>query len=151
MQEDSGLRPQADSPSGPTWSPQDLRHLDGLRELEISVPPADGVPGRWTPIWVVVADDEVFVRTWHRRNTGWYGRAVASGSALIRMRGEPVHVIVTATGSTDADAVDASYRAKYGAAGAQSMLTAEAVASTLRLAPRPVPTITQQNHPAGRR
>ena len=84
-------------------------------------------------------------------NTGWYGRAVASGSAVIRMRGEPVDVIVTATGSTDADAVDASYRAKYGAAGAQSMVTAEAVASTLRLTPRPVPTITERNHPGERR
>lgn len=151
MQKNSGLGPQADRPTQPTWSTQDLLHLDGMRELEIAAPRADGGLGRWTPIWVVVADDEVFVRTWQRRNTGWYGRAVASGSARIRMRSEPVDVIVAATGDTDADAVDAAYRAKYGAAGAQSMVTAEAVASTLRLTPRPVPTITEPNPPAERR
>lgn len=117
---------------GRPWTPEDLRHLDESRELEISAPRADGSRGPWTPIWVVVAGDGVFVRTWRRRSTGWYGRAVASASARIRVAGRSVDVIVTVTGDTDAAVIDEAYRSKYGA-GAESMVTAEAAASTLRL------------------
>ena len=81
---------------------------------------------------MVVVEDEVFVRTWHRRTTGWYGRAVASARASIRVKGHPVDVIVTVTGEADADAIDEAYRTKYGV-GAQSMITTEASASTLCL------------------
>jgi hypothetical protein len=121
-----------DAPKG-SWPADDLRHLDGSREVEVSAARMSGVPGRWRPIWVVVADGEVFVRTWHRRTTGWYGRAVESGHAWIRMSSGLVDAIVTVAGDTDADVIDAAYRAKYGAAGAESMVTAEAAASTLRL------------------
>jgi hypothetical protein len=117
---------------GGTWTAEDLQHLAGLRELEIAAAKVGGGHGPWTPIWVVVVEDEVFVRTWHRRSTGWYGRAVGSGRARIRLSGDSVEVVVAATGATGADAVDAAYRTKYGA-GALSMITAEAAASTLRL------------------
>ena len=36
------------------WATEHLRFLAGIRELEIAVPHADGRPGAWTPIWVVV-------------------------------------------------------------------------------------------------
>ena len=117
---------------GGTWTAEDLRHLAGLRELEIAAAKVGGGHGPWTPIWVVVVEEEVFVRTWHRRSTGWYGRAVGSARARIRMSGESVDVIVAATGDRGAEAVDAAYRTKYGA-GAPSMVTTEAAASTLRL------------------
>lgn len=118
---------------GVAWTPEDLHHLDGLRELEIAAARAGGEAGPWTPVWVVVADGGLFVRTWRRRKTGWYGRAVAAGHARIRVSGESADVLVAVTGGVDAAAVDAAYRTKYGDAGAQSILTAEAAASTLRL------------------
>jgi hypothetical protein len=113
------------------WTPADLGALADAHELEIASDPA----ARWMPIWVVVVDDGVFVRTWQRRKTGWYGRAVASGRAWIHVADEPVEVVVTPTGDEIPDAVDAAYRAKYSFAGAGSMVTAEAAASTLRLTP----------------
>ena len=118
---------------GAQWTPDDLRFLLASPELEIAPPDAGGKPGPWTPIWVVVVDGEVFVRTWHRRTTGWYGRAVRSGRARARVSGDPIDVHIAAAGDADADAIDAAYRTKYGMAGAQSMITAEAAASTLRL------------------
>ena len=121
------------SASRGAWSSDDLRYLAGSRELEIAAPRIHGGTERWTPIWVVVVDDEVFVRTWHQRNTGWYGRAVEAARAWIRVAGDRVGVVVAATGRTNADAIDAAYRTKYGAGGAQSMVTIEAAASTLRL------------------
>ena len=113
---------------GTPWTSEDLRHIAGSRELEIAAPRAGGGSGRWTPIWVVVVDDAVFVRTWHRRNTGWYGGAVGSGRAWIRVSGDSVEVIVQAAGDTDAGSVDAAYRTKYGEEGARSMITDEAAA-----------------------
>lgn len=122
--------------AGGAWTTEALHHLVGIRELAIAAPRAHGSE-RWTPIWVVVVDDEVFVRTWLRRDTGWYGRAVDAARASIRIAGESVGVIVEATGDADAGAIDAAYRAKYGEDGARSMVTAEAAASTLRLTRAP--------------
>ncbi len=113
------------------WTPGELSSLAETRELEI----ASSSTGRPLPIWVVVEADRVFVRTWQRRTTGWYGRAVASGRAWIRVAAASVEVVITPTAEVDADAVDSAYAAKYGTSGASSMVTAEAAASTLLLTP----------------
>ena len=55
------------------------------------------------------------------------------GARWIRVSGEAVEVIVDVAGDDEAAAVDAAYRTKYGTGGAESMVTAEAAASTLRL------------------
>lgn len=117
------------------WTSEQLRNLADARELHVSAPRAGATPRAWVPIWVVVVDDSVFVRRWYRRETGWYGRAVASGEAWVRVAGDPVQVRVTAVGPREADAVDAAYRSKYGTAAASSMVTDEAAASTLLLTP----------------
>ncbi len=117
------------------WTSEQLRYLADARELHVSAPRGGGTPRTWVPIWVVVVDDSVFVRTWYRRETGWYGRAAASGDAWIRVADDSVQVQVTAVGPRESDAVDAAYRVKYGTAAASSMVSDEAVASTLILTP----------------
>ncbi|MFF2487305.1 DUF2255 family protein [Microbacterium sp. NPDC058062] len=118
------------------WSSEELRVLSDTIEIEVSASRGDGSFGRWTTIWAVVAGAEVFVRTWHRRETGWYGGAVRSGAARVLVGDTTVDVTVEAIGDTDAANVDAAYRSKYGDLAARSMVTAEAAASTLRLIPR---------------
>lgn len=118
------------------WSSEELRVLSDAIEIEVSASRGDGGFGRWTTIWVVVAETDVLVRTWHRRDTGWYGGAVRSGAARVRVGDTTVDVTVEAIGDTDAATVDAAYRSKYGNLAARSMVTAEAAASTLRLIPR---------------
>lgn len=125
--------PMTSTASQASWTPDDLHELDRRRELEVAAPLDGGGRGSWTPIWVVVADGQVFVRTWRRRKTGWYGRAVSAERAWIRMPAGPVDVRVEAVGSTGAHAIDDAYRRKYGTAAAESMVSAEAAASTLRL------------------
>jgi hypothetical protein len=116
------------------WAPAELADIDAAHELEI-------LARRWTPIWVVVAGDQVYVRTWHRRDTGWYGQARHTGRARIRVPGLEAAVLVDDVGPAARDTVDAAYRAKYGA-GAASMVTDTSAASTLRLTP-------DGSHPAG--
>ncbi len=117
---------------GRAWTVEQLASVASAAELEIAVQRADGSAGDWTPIWAVVVGGDVLVRTWVRRDTGWYGRAVRSGRARIRVPGVEADVLVE-TDAADAAAVNEAYREKYGVAGAASMTTDEAVASTLRL------------------
>lgn len=66
-----------------SWSPDELHLVDAAEELHIAVVRFDGSPGRWVPIWVVCAGGQVYVRTWYRRDTGWFGQALRSGQARV--------------------------------------------------------------------
>jgi hypothetical protein len=118
------------------WSPDDLRLIDAATELQIAVRSSDGSLRRWVPIWVVCAGGQVYVRTWYRRDTGWFGHALRSRRARIRVPGLEADVTIDDIGdaSTQVTAVvDAAYRTKYGRGGTSSMVTAIAAATTLRL------------------
>jgi len=121
------------------WSPAELREIDATPELQIAGRRADGTLRRWVPIWVVSTGGQVYVRTWYRRDTGWFGQALASGRARIRVLGLEADVTVADVGEGTPDlraGVDAAYEAKYGRGGAtERMVSAEAAAATLRLSP----------------
>jgi len=70
-----------------TWTPEQLQRIDGSDELEIASRRADGTLRQFVPIWVVRVDDQVYVRTWHRRTTGWFGRVLDTHRARVRERG----------------------------------------------------------------
>ena len=121
-----------------TWSPQDLERISAARELHIAVMRADGTFGGWTPIWVVCTGEQAYVRTWYRRDTGWFGRALRSHRARISVPGLEADVAIEDVGEGDAELredVDAAYRTKYGSAGSSSMVDPSAAATTLRLSP----------------
>jgi hypothetical protein len=121
-----------------TWSPDELRLITAARELEIAVRRSDGGLRRWVPIWVVCAGGQVYVRTWYRRDTGWFGHALRARRARIRVPGLEADITVEDTGDASNQVtidVDAAYRTKYGRGGAGSMVTATAAATTLRLNP----------------
>lgn len=118
------------------WSSDDLRLLSEARELEIAVRRSDGTLRQWVPIWVVCAGGQTYVRTWYRRETGWFGAAVRSRRARVRVPGLEADVTVEDVGDASAEVtgeVDAAYRAKYGGGDDGSMVTATAAATTLRL------------------
>lgn len=126
------------------WRPEELDLVERAHELEIAVRRADGTLRAWTPIWVVRVDGQVYVRSWHRRETGWFGHAVHERAAAVRVPKLTADVTVVDVGAgSEADAaradvqarVDAAYRAKYGDRGAASMVTVEAATTTLRLDP----------------
>jgi hypothetical protein len=126
-----------------TWTPEQLTRIDESDELEIAARRADGTLWRWTPIWVVRVDGQVYVRTWHRRTSGWFGAVVDSGQARVRVPGLEAGVSVEDVGEGPGELrarVDQAYRAKYARYGDGSvgpMVADAAAVATLRLAPEP--------------
>jgi hypothetical protein len=122
-----------------TWSSHELECIADAAELRIATTRADGTLRRWVPIWVVCVDEQVFVRTWHRREDGWFGHVLRSPRARIEVPGLESDVVVEDVGEGNAElraSVDAAYRSKYGRYGATSvdrMVIDDAAAATLRL------------------
>ena len=121
------------------WSPDELERIERAEELRIATERADGTLRRDVPIWVVSAGGHVYVRTWYRRDNGWFGHAVGTRRARIRIAGLEADVAVEDIGDDKsylrAD-VDAAYRAKYGRyreATVDRMVSDDAAATTLRL------------------
>jgi hypothetical protein len=122
-----------------SWSGEQLDRISRSGELQIASCRSDGTLRRWVPIWVVRVDDAVYVRTWYRRTTGWFGDVIELPQARIRVSGLEVDVLITDLGEGPLglrSSVDTAYRTKYGPSGHQSMVTADAAATTLRLDPQ---------------
>ena len=121
------------------WPAEALQRIVKAEELEIAARRTDGTLRRWVPIWVVGVGGRIYVRTWHRRDTGWFGQVLDSRRARIRVPGLEADVAVEDIGKGEAALradVDAAYRTKYGRYGATTvdrMLTDEAAAATLGL------------------
>ncbi len=84
---------------------------------------------------------QVYVRTWCRRDNGWFGHVVDSRRARIRVPGLAADIAIEDVDDDKAElraGVDAAYRAKYGRYGETTvdrMVTDDAATSTLRLIP----------------
>ena len=118
------------------WSADDLQRIDTSDELLVAARRADGSPTRAVPVWVVRVGGQVCLRTWYRRDTGWFGRAVDTLRAHIEVPGVAADVAVEDIGAAELRAeVDAAYRAKYRRYGTsvEQMVSDGAAATTLRL------------------
>ena len=118
------------------WAADELEQIETVRELEIAAQRVDGSSMRWTAVWVVRVGAGVYVRTWYPRTTGWFGTALRSGRARIRLPQFEAGVLVKALATEAADLdvdVSRAYRTKYGDAASASMVTSEAEATTVRL------------------
>ncbi len=140
-----------------TWTADQLDQIGEAEELHIAVNRADGTPQPELPIWVVRVDQQVYVRTWYRRNTGWFGHALTSRQAWIRAPGLEIPVVIDDVHDHEPELrahVDAAYAEKYrryGAPTVDRMLSDEAAATTLRLIPEQETTTQDVNHrPAAR-
>lgn len=119
-----------------TWTAHQLAGFESVPEIEIAVRRDDETLGSWTPIWVVCNDNDVYVRSWYRRDTGWFGLIVRTERARVRVRGAEVDVRIEdiGMGSPALRAqVDSAYREKYGYRCAASMVSEQAAATTLQL------------------
>jgi hypothetical protein len=112
-----------------------LRELSGVREVAIRT---EKHPNSAVVIWVVVADDEVFVRSWLGAKGRWYRDLATGGLAALELAGRRIEV--QAFPASDAASVaraSAEFLRKYQSSShAQEMVHSEILPTTLRLEPR---------------
>jgi len=121
-----------------TWSASELRAIDEAAELRIAVRGQDGSLRPAVPIWVVSTRGQVYIRTWYRRDGGWFGRVVSSRRARITVGPVTADVTIEDVGAGSPElraAVDAAYQEKYARFGASvdRMIGDDAAAATLSL------------------
>ena len=139
-----------------SWTPEQLDRIDDSRELEIASLRPDGTLRRWLPIWAVCVGGQVYVRTWYRRTTGWFGHVIATRQARVRVAGLETDVVAEDIADRDTELrleIDEAYRAKYapqqgGSVG--QMTTQSAAHTTLRLSPSSADTGESGNAPSPR-
>jgi hypothetical protein len=90
-----------------SWSGEQLDRIGQSGELQIASRDTDGALRKWVSIWVVCVDDAVYVRTWYRRTTGWFGDVLELHQARIRVPGLEVDVLITDVGEGPPDSVRA--------------------------------------------
>jgi hypothetical protein len=107
--------------------PDAIQLFDGRREVHVAT------PTKRLPIWAVVVDDEVYVRSYRGESGAWYRRALREG----RMKLEGVEVRVEPERDPELnERISDAFRAKYGArspGSTEAMLAPEVVATQLRL------------------
>jgi hypothetical protein len=119
-----------------------LRELRGLREVSLRT---EKHSQSGVVIWVVVADDEVFVRSVRGSKGRWYRDLATGGSATLEFAGR--RLAVQALPASDADSIAGAsreYLRKYQPSPyAQSIVRDEVLPTTLRLEPLTVPIISK--------
>jgi hypothetical protein len=112
-----------------------LRELREVQEVRIRT---EKHPNSAVVIWVVVDDDEVFVRSWRGAKGRWYRDLAAGGPAILEFAGR--RLAVQAIPAADQAAVARTSREflrKYQRSShAQEMVRPETLPTTLRLEPR---------------
>ena len=122
-----------------TWSVEDLDRIGRATELQIASRRPDGSLRPFVTIWTVRAGDDIYVRSAHGWENGWFQRALRSGEGRIRAGGVERDVTFEQPGPEAATETSAAYHAKYdhyGAAMVGTVVSADAERSTLRIIPR---------------
>ena len=121
------------------WTSAELDRLGRATELQLASRRPDGSLRPFATIWVVSVGDDLFVRSAHGWNNGWFQRALRSGRGRVRAGGIERDVTFEQPGPEVATDITAAYHAKYdryGPAIVGTVASTEAVRSTLRLLPR---------------
>jgi hypothetical protein len=100
-----------------TWSAEQLARIGDAEELRLAPRHDDGTLRRFTTMWVVRAEGELYVRSAGGPDRPWYRHALAAGQGRIQAGGIEADVRFAAATEAQA-AIDAAYHAKYDSYGA---------------------------------
>jgi hypothetical protein len=120
------------------WSVDELTRIGSAEELEIAPRRRDGSLARPRTIWVVRHGDDLYVRSVNGRTSAWFRGTQASHEGHIRAGGVSKDVTLADPGDDIGDDLDAAYRDKYRRYAASivgAVVSPQARAATLKLAP----------------
>lgn len=124
----------------PRWTSEELSKIDAVDELRLASLRGDGTLRKPVTIWVVQVGDELYVRPVNGRSGAWFRSTQVRHEGHIRAGGVDKEVSFVDEGDPEINKqIDDAYRAKYRRYAANivnSILTPQARAATLKLAPR---------------
>jgi hypothetical protein len=121
------------------WASDKLAKIAAAEEVQIASVRRDGTLGKPVTVWAVRHGDDLYVRSVKGRNGKWYRGTQERHEGRIRAGQAQQEVTFVDAGNDVDDEVDAAYRAKYRrytGSILNSVLTAAARASTVKLVPR---------------
>lgn len=95
------------------WTADELDRIGAAEELQLASRRADGTLSGFVIMWVVRADDELYVRSAGGPARPWYRAALVSGTGRIRAGGIERDVTFSTAAADAHAAIDAAYHAKY--------------------------------------
>ena len=122
-----------------TWASDELSRLTDEDELGITSRRPDGTLRPFVTIWFVRLDDDLYVRSAYGPENGWFRRAIDAGEGRILAAGVERDVTFESPDPSVAAALHRAYHRKYdrfGAAIVDTVVSADAARSTIRLVPR---------------
>ncbi len=118
-----------------SFEDDDLARLRAAEEVEIETQAPDGPPHR-TVIWVVVDDQDAFIRSYRGPDARWFREATANPAVALHVDGR--RLPATAIPATDPDSVDRTsdgFKRKYAGDSATRSMVERYHETTLRLEP----------------
>lgn len=119
-----------------SFAPEDLAELEAAEEVRVETQKPDG-PVHRTIVWIVVDDDDVFVRSVRGPAGRWFREAEANPAIAIHVNGR--RLPATAIPATDPDSIERcsnAFRRKYASDPAlRTMLVPKTLETTLRVEP----------------
>lgn len=94
------------------WTKDELAKIAAADELEVTPARSDGTLRKPVTIWVVRHGDDLYVRSWHGRNSSWFRGVEERDEGHVRAGGVDKDVAFEEVDDVN-DEVDAAYRAKY--------------------------------------
>lgn len=122
-----------------TWTAEEVRTIDLTDDIDITSVRDDGTLRPYVPVWGVRVGDDIYVRSAHGRENGWFRRALRHHQGRVRMGGLEHDVVFEEPDASVAPEIDAAYQAKYARYGESyisTVVSEQAAGATLRLAPR---------------
>ncbi|HEU5367694.1 MAG TPA: DUF2255 family protein [Ktedonobacterales bacterium] len=122
------------------WTPSDLERIGAADELHLATFKQDGTLRKPVIIWVVCVGEDIYVRAYRGRETGWFRQTQRQREGRI-VAGGVTKEVALVDASADAalnNEVDAAYQSKYrrySATYVDPMLAPPARATTLKLEP----------------
>ncbi len=119
------------------WTDDQLAALARSTELRISTPRRDGTDRPLIPIWSVIVDGELYVRSYLGERGAWYRGAIAHRCGRIAAPGVDAAVVFERADADGlAERIDAAYAAKHaGSPYLPPMLEPAARTAALRVLP----------------
>lgn len=121
-------------PSTSSWSTDERRRLTDVTEIGIST---DSTARPFTPIWCVIVNHDLYVRSHYGGDGAWYRAVTRAGHGRIRVDGAIQDVIVEPVADEElSDLISDAYVRRYrGSTYLGVMIERPARSATLRVRP----------------